>query len=134
MDSAISSGPFQRARYTLTTNPAIICERPIREFLSYTHVNRTTDAVYQTTGSGRVSFTLAHYGVDPTILGFWPASRGQLAIVEASKVLGQACVETASHPHVFCYTKGGLKFPNTGAPVIRSKQDEMLESCCCARL
>ena len=65
--------------YTLTANPAIdyniACDG-----LSANTVTRTRNAVYTPNGKGlNVSFTLDHYGVDTTILGFLPASRASLS-------------------------------------------------------
>ena len=72
--------------YTLTTNPAI--DMNVNSGVpSYTHVNRTTDAVYTPNGKGlNVSFTLAHYGVKSTILGFFGGFSGNYSVEEASKI------------------------------------------------
>ena len=72
--------------YTLTTNPAI--DMNVNSGVpSYTHVNRTTDAVYTPNGKGlNVSFTLAHYGVESTILGFFGGFSGNYIVEEASKI------------------------------------------------
>jgi 1-phosphofructokinase/6-phosphofructokinase 2 len=62
--------------YTLTTNPAIdmniSCDGLVAD-----KVCRTRDAVYTPNGKGlNVSFTLKHYGVDSTILGFFGGFTG----------------------------------------------------------
>ena len=74
--------------YTLTANPAIdynvSCDR-----LDANTVTRTRDAVYSPNGKGlNVSFTLDHYNVPTTILGFFAASpAGLLSRARASAVL-----------------------------------------------
>ena len=116
--------------YTLTTNPAI--DMNVNSGVpSYTHVNRTTDAVYTPNGKGlNVSFTLAHYGVESTILGFFGGFSGNYIVEEASKIcpVKPVWIDGITRVNIFVTTpEGELKFPNAGAPVIRSKQDEMLE-------
>ena len=116
--------------YTLTTNPAI--DMNVNSGVpSYTHVNRTTDAVYTPNGKGlNVSFTLAHYGVESTILGFFGGFSGNYIVEEASKVcpVKPVWIDGITRVNIFVTTpEGELKFPNAGAPVVRSKQDEMLE-------
>lgn len=116
--------------YTLTTNPAI--DMNVNSGVpSYTHVNRTTDAVYTPNGKGlNVSFTLAHYGVESTILGFFGGFSGNYIVEEASKICSvkPVWIDGITRVNIFVTTpEGELKFPNAGAPVIRSKQDEMLE-------
>ena len=73
--------------YTLTANPAIdyniACDG-----LSANTVTRTRDAVYTPNGKGlNVSFTLDHYGVDTTILGFFAGFSGEF-IVKGAEALG----------------------------------------------
>ena len=73
--------------YTLTANPAIdyniACDG-----LSANTVTRTRDAVYTPNGKGlNVSFTLDHYGVDTTILGFFAGFSGDF-IVKGAEALG----------------------------------------------
>ena len=73
--------------YTLTANPAIdyniACDG-----LSANTVTRTRNAVYTPNGKGlNVSFTLDHYGVDTTILGFFAGFSGEF-IVKGAEALG----------------------------------------------
>ena len=73
--------------YTLTANPAIdyniACDG-----LTANTVTRTRNAVYTPNGKGlNVSFTLDHYGVDTTILGFFAGFSGEF-IVKGAEALG----------------------------------------------
>ena len=73
--------------YTLTANPAIdyniACDG-----LAANTVTRTRNAVYTPNGKGlNVSFTLDHYGVDTTILGFFAGFSGEF-IVKGAEALG----------------------------------------------
>ena len=73
--------------YTLTANPAIdyniACDG-----LTPNTVTRTRNAVYTPNGKGlNVSFTLDHYGVDTTILGFFAGFSGEF-IVKGAEALG----------------------------------------------
>mgnify|MGYP002571333480 CR=1 FL=1 len=73
--------------YTLTANPAIdyniACDG-----LTANTVTRTRNAVYTPNGKGlNVSFTLDHYGVDTTILGFFAGFSGEF-IVKVAEALG----------------------------------------------
>ena len=66
--------------YTLTANPAIdyniACDG-----LAANTVTRTRNAVYTPNGKGlNVSFTLDHYGVDTTILGFFAGFSGEFIV------------------------------------------------------
>ena len=66
--------------YTLTANPAIdyniTCDG-----LAANTVTRTRNAVYTPNGKGlNVSFTLDHYGVDTTILGFFAGFSGEFIV------------------------------------------------------
>ncbi|MGI6229982.1 MAG: 1-phosphofructokinase family hexose kinase [Tractidigestivibacter sp.] len=116
--------------YTLTTNPAIDMN-VTSDTMSTEHVNRTRDAVYTPNGKGlNVSFTLRHYGVDSTILGFFGGFSGDYIVREASKVCPVRSVEVdgITRVNVFITTPmGEYKFPNAGAEVNRAKQQEMLE-------
>ena len=74
--------------YTLTANPAIdyniACDG-----LDANTVTRTRNAVYTPNGKGlNVSFTLDHYGVDTTILGFFAGFSGEF-IVKGAEALGR---------------------------------------------
>lgn len=66
--------------YTLTPNPAIdynICCDGLRS----NSITRTRDAVYTPNGKGlNVSFTLDHYGVSTTILGFFAGFSGRYIV------------------------------------------------------
>lgn len=92
--------------YTLTANPAIdyniACDG-----LSANTVTRTRNAVYTPNGKGlNVSFTLDHYGVDTTILGFLPVSPGEF-IVKAPRPWAcpsSPCGPTASRASTFSST------------------------------
>ena len=76
--------------YTLTANPAIdyniACDG-----LSANTVTRTRNAVYTPNGKGlNVSFTLDHYGVDTTILGFFCRFLGRV-YRQGRRGPGRAC-------------------------------------------
>lgn len=73
--------------YTLTANPAIDYNISC-DGLAPNTVTRTRDAVYTPNGKGlNVSFTLDHYGVPTTILGFFAGFSGRF-IVEGARELG----------------------------------------------
>lgn len=73
--------------YTLTANPAIDYNISC-DGLAANTVTRTRDAVYTPNGKGlNVSFTLDHYGVDTTILGFFAGFSGEF-IVKGAEALG----------------------------------------------
>lgn len=73
--------------YTLTANPAIDYNMS-SDGLEPNRVTRTRDAVYTPNGKGlNVSFTLDHYGVPTTILGFFAGFSGRF-IVEGAEALG----------------------------------------------
>ncbi len=73
--------------YTLTANPAIDYNIA-SDGLEPNRVTRTRDAVYTPNGKGlNVSFTLAHYGVPTTILGFFAGFSGKF-IVEGAEAAG----------------------------------------------
>lgn len=73
--------------YTLTANPAIDYNISC-DGLAPNTVTRTRDAVYTPNGKGlNVSFTLDHYGVSTTILGFFAGFSGRF-IVEGARELG----------------------------------------------
>ena len=73
--------------YTLTANPAIDYNISC-DGLSANTVTRTRNAVYTPNGKGlNVSFTLDHYGVDTTILGFFAGFSGEF-IVKGAEALG----------------------------------------------
>ena len=73
--------------YTLTANPAIDYNISC-DGLAANTVTRTRNAVYTPNGKGlNVSFTLDHYGVDTTILGFFAGFSGEY-IVKGAEALG----------------------------------------------
>ncbi|MCI1666349.1 MAG: hexose kinase [Atopobiaceae bacterium] len=119
--------------YTLTTNPAIdmniSCDGLVAD-----KVCRTRDAVYTPNGKGlNVSFTLKHYGVDSTILGFFGGFTGDF-IVSGAKERGcevmPVMIDGITRVNVFLSDFGnGCEYtlPNAGAPVCRDKQLELLD-------
>ena len=115
--------------YTLTPNPAIDMNIT-SDTISTEHVNRTRDAVYTPNGKGlNVSFTLKHYGVDSTILGFFGGFSGDYIVREADKIcpVKPIQIDGITRVNVFLTTpEGEYKFPNAGAEVNRPKQEEML--------
>lgn len=116
--------------YTLTTNPAIDMNITSDE-LSHDHINRTRDAVYTPNGKGlNVSFTLKHYGVDSTILGFFGGFSGAYIVREASRIcpVKPVQIDGITRVNVFLSTpEGEYSMPNAGAPVPRAKQEELLD-------
>ena len=73
--------------YTLTANPAIDYNISC-DGLEANTVTRTKDAVYTPNGKGlNVSFTLDHYNVPTTILGFFAGFSGEF-IVKGAEALG----------------------------------------------
>ena len=98
--------------------------------ISTEHVNRTRDAVYTPNGKGlNVSFTLKHYGIDSKILGFFGGFSGDYIVREADKIcpVKPVQIDGITRVNVFLTTpEGEYKFPNAGAEVNRSKQEEML--------
>lgn len=84
--------------YTLTANPAIDYNISC-DGLAANTVTRTRNAVYTPNGKGlNVSFTLDHYDVDTTILGFFAGFSGEY-IVKGAEALGvpvKPCGLTAS--------------------------------------
>ena len=116
--------------YTLTTNPAIDMNVSAAS-LTTAHINRTADAVYTPNGKGlNVSFTLAHYGVPSTILGFFGGFSGDYIVREARRTCPvlPVFIDGITRINVFISTPDGeYALPNAGAPVPRDKQLEMLE-------
>lgn len=116
--------------YTLTTNPAVDMNVTADE-LSHDRINRTRDAVYTPNGKGlNVSFTLRHYGIESTIMGFFGGFSGDYIVREARR----ACpvipvgIDGITRVNVFISTPGGeYALPNAGAPVARAQQLEMLD-------
>ena len=103
--------------YTLTTNPAIDMNIT-SDTLSHDHINRTRDAVYTPNGKGlNVSFTLKHYGVDSTILGFFGGFSGEFIVREAGRICPVKPIEIdgITRINVFLSTpEGEFVMPNAG--------------------
>lgn len=117
--------------YTLTANPAIdyniACDG-----LEANRVTRTRDAVYTPNGKGlNVSFTLAHYGVPTTILGFFAGFSGRF-IVEGAEALGvpvkPVWTEGITRVNVFLNAGEGVEYNmvNAGAAVTPENEEELL--------
>lgn len=71
--------------YTLTANPAIDYNVSC-DHLDANTVTRTRDAVYSPNGKGlNVSFTLDHYNVPTTILGFFAGFSGRFIVEGAQR-------------------------------------------------
>lgn len=116
--------------YTLTTNPAVdmnICS----DTLHANTVTRTRDAVYTPNGKGlNVTFTLQHFGVESTVLGFFGGFSGRYIVdgcrerkVEALPVW----VEDITRVNVFLNDGSGeYNLVNAGSFVPRDKQEELL--------
>ena len=118
--------------YTLTANPAIdyniACDG-----LSANTVNRTRNAVYTPNGKGlNVSFTLNHYGVDTTILGFFAGFSGEF-IVKGAEALGVPVkpVWTDGITRVNVFLNAGpdteYNMVNAGAAINAANEQEMFE-------
>lgn len=118
--------------YTLTANPAIdyniACDG-----LSANTVTRTRNAVYTPNGKGlNVSFTLDHYGVDTTILGFFAGFSGEF-IVKGAEALGVPVkpVWTDGITRVNVFLNAGpdteYNMVNAGAAINEANEQEMFE-------
>ena len=116
--------------YTLTTNPAIDMNIA-SDGLTPNAVTRTRDAVYTANGKGlNVSFTLAHWGTQSTILGFFGGFSGDYIVEEAGKIcpVKPTYIDGITRVNVFLNTgENEYSLPNAGAPVCIEKQDEMIE-------
>ena len=120
--------------YTLTTNPAIDMN-VTAERLVPNVVSRTANPVYTPNGKGlNVSFTLHHFGVDSTILGFFGGFSGRY-IVDGAREKGcevkPVWVDGITRINTFISLMDGsgdeYKLPTAGCPVPRAQQLEMLE-------
>ena len=120
--------------YTLTTNPAVDMN-VTAERLAPNVVSRTANPVYTPNGKGlNVSFTLRHFGVESTILGFFGGFSGRY-IVDGAREKGCAVepvwVDGITRINTFISLTDGsgdeYKLPNAGCPVPRAQQLEMLE-------
>ena len=118
--------------YTLTANPAIdyniACDG-----LAANTVTRTRNAVYTPNGKGlNVSFTLDHYGVDTTILGFFAGFSGEF-IVKGAEALGVPVkpVWTDGITRVNVFLNAGpdteYNMVNAGAAINEANEREMFE-------
>ena len=118
--------------YTLTANPAIdyniACDG-----LTANTVTRTRDAVYTPNGKGlNVSFTLDHYGVDTTILGFFAGFSGEF-IVKGAEALGvpvkPVWTEGITRVNVFLNAGPDTEYNmvNAGAAVTPENEQEMYD-------
>ena len=118
--------------YTLTANPAIdyniACDG-----LTANTVTRTRNAVYTPNGKGlNVSFTLDHYGVDTTILGFFAGFSGEF-IVKGAEALGVPVkpVWTDGITRVNVFLNAGpdteYNMVNAGAAINEANEQEMFE-------
>ena len=118
--------------YTLTANPAIdyniVCDG-----LAANTVTRTRNAVYTPNGKGlNVSFTLDHYGVDTTILGFFAGFSGEF-IVKGAEALGVPVkpVWTDGITRVNVFLNAGpdteYNMVNAGAAINEANEQEMFE-------
>ena len=71
--------------YTLTTNPAVDMN-VTADRLVPNKVSRTANPVYTPNGKGlNVSFTLHHFGVESTILGFFGGFSGRYIVDRANE-------------------------------------------------
>ena len=118
--------------YTLTANPAIDYNISC-DGLSANTVTRTRNAVYTPNGKGlNVSFTLDHYGVDTTILGFFAGFSGEY-IVKGAEALGVPVkpVWTDGITRVNVFLNAGpdteYNMVNAGAAINAANEQEMFE-------
>lgn len=118
--------------YTLTANPAIDYNVSC-DGLAPNTVTRTRDAVYSPNGKGlNVSFTLDHYGVDTTILGFFAGFSGRF-IVEGARERGVAVepvwTEGITRVNVFLNAGDHIEYNmvNAGAPICAADEAAMFE-------
>lgn len=118
--------------YTLTANPAIDYNISC-DGLSANTVTRTRNAVYTPNGKGlNVSFTLDHYGVDTTILGFFAGFSGEF-IVKGAEALGVPVkpVWTDGITRVNVFLNAGpdteYNMVNAGAAINATNEQEMFE-------
>ncbi len=118
--------------YTLTPNPAIDYNISC-DGLQPNTVTRTRDAVYTPNGKGlNVSFTLDHYGVDTTILGFFAGFSGRY-IVEGARELGvdvkPVWTEGITRVNVFLNAGPDTEYNmvNAGAAITAADEDAMFD-------
>lgn len=118
--------------YTLTPNPAIDYNISC-DHLEPNTVTRTRDAVYTPNGKGlNVSFTLDHYGVPTTILGFFAGFSGRF-IVEGARERGvdvlPVWTEGITRVNVFLNAGVGTEYNmvNAGAAITPRDEQTMFE-------
>lgn len=118
--------------YTLTPNPAIDYNISC-DGLQPNTVTRMRDAVYTPNGKGlNVSFTLDHYGVDTTILGFFAGFSGRY-IVEGARELGvdvkPVWTEGITRVNVFLNAGPDTEYNmvNAGAAITAADEDAMFD-------
>lgn len=118
--------------YTLTPNPAIDYNISC-DGLQPNTVTRTRDAVYTPNGKGlNVSFTLDHYGIDTTILGFFAGFSGRY-IVEGARELGvdvkPVWTEGITRVNVFLNAGPDTEYNmvNAGAAITAADEDAMFD-------
>lgn len=117
--------------YTLTTNPAIdmmMCSDELKRSV----VTRTRDAVYSPNGKGlNVSFTLQHFGVVSTVLGFFGGFSGEYIVegcAERNTPVLPVWVEDTTRINVFLNDGiGEYKLVSAGSNVPPEKQEELLQ-------
>ena len=118
--------------YTLTANPAIDYNISC-DGLSANTVTRTRNAVYTPNGKGlNVSFTLDHYGVDTTILGFFAGFSGEYIVKGAEGAWAcpsSPCGLTASRVLTCSSTPVPTPYNmvNAGAAINEANEQEMFE-------
>ena len=116
--------------YTLTTNPAIdmiMCSDELRRGV----VTRTRDTVYTPNGKGlNVSFTLKHFGVPSTVLGFFGGFSGEYIVsgcAERRVPVLPIWVEDTTRINVFLNDGiGEYTMVSAGSMVPNDKQTELL--------
>ena len=108
-----------------TTSPATV--------LLLNTVTRTRNAVYTPNGKGlNVSFTLDHYGVDTTIIGFSPVSRASLSL-KGAEALGVPVkpmwTDGITRVNVFLNAGPDTEYNmvNAGAAINEANEQEMFE-------
>lgn len=117
--------------HTLTTNPAIDMNiQTSKGELVPDAVNRCQDAVYSPNGKGlNVSFTLAHYGCQSQILGFFGGFTGDYIVEGARKICSVDPIYVDGITRITVLLRAGqveYTMPGAGAFVPVEAQQEML--------
>ena len=117
--------------HTLTTNPAIDMNiQTSKGELVPDAVNRCQDAVYSPNGKGlNVSFTLAHYGCQSQILGFFGGFTGDYIVEGARKTCSVDPIYVDGITRITVLLRAGqveYTMPGAGAFVPVEAQQEML--------